>query len=78
MTREEMWRVSVGQDVVSPHSSPPNRPYRITKLHLPKDGTPMCQLRGYPAGQWVHLEAFDLAPANAYWNPATGKWQPRR
>lgn len=77
MTRDDARTLSVGKMVVSRHSSPPYRPYRISKLYLPETGTPMVQIAAYRPGEWVHLEAFDLPPKGQVWDQLRGQWRPK-
>ena len=75
MTREQAMAMSVGQKVMSKHSDPPYRPHRLTKLHQPETGTPMCQIAALKAGEWVHLMAFDPVPKGKVWSQLRSRWE---
>lgn len=74
MTREQAMAMSVGQKVMSRHSDPPFRQYRLTKVFIEEGKTPMCQIAALAPGQWLHLEAFDPVPKGKVWNALKSRW----
>lgn len=78
MTREEARTMREGAYVMSRHSSPPWRPYCLTKVFLPEKGTPMAQIAQLSPGAWVHLEAFEPCPKDKAWNRVTSSWEPHK
>ena len=76
MTRDRALQCVVGHQVMSPHSDPPYRPYRLSKVFLPatETGTPMCQIAALAPGEWLHLTAFEPGPAGQVWNARLSQW----